>query len=123
MPNLSECVRTPKSALKDLLNTPRLRFGDESQIEALAILRLAEELLESPRVCPERDGEGEVENDEPGECDKCGHECSHCSGDGEMVECYECSGSGDVLYTRDQVYDFSARAIYGIILTSRKEAA
>ncbi len=113
--------RTPRQALRDLLDAPRLRFGDPFQIEALFILRCAEELLEIPRECPECDGTGETEDDEPGECDKCGRTCSHCSYS-TSDECEECEGSGEVPWTRDDVYDRRASIIL-TLLTERRKAA
>lgn len=101
--------RTPSEALKDLLATPRLRFGDITQIDALEILRLAEELIGLVVECRECDGTGEVDDDEPGECDKCGRLRSRCSED--VGECPECDGEGYKTWERGSVWRMRGQEI------------
>jgi Zn finger protein HypA/HybF involved in hydrogenase expression len=111
---------TPQSALDTLLAV-QLRFGNGAQIEALSVLRMAEELLDLPRACPECDGEGEIEN-APGYCSHCGRECSHCGGEGSE-QCPDCKGSGVIPWTRDHVYRLSAENIKKLLDASGWEKA
>lgn len=88
---------TPDEAITFLLALPRLTFGDAKQIEALELLRLAEELMdEPPHECSACDGFGETDG---GQCDSCGASCDHCGG-----ECRACKGVGEVTWSRDDVY-------------------
>jgi len=110
-------------ALHDLLSVPRLRFGDADQIEALFILRIAEELLETLRVCPDCDGDGEIETDGHGECSHCGRECPYCSSETEFEECSKCKSVGKITWSRDEVYALSAARIVELLAEARKLAA
>lgn len=101
---------TPAQALRFLLDS-RLQFGNAQQIEALTLLRLAEELLDlPPHECEECEGEGSSEG--PGHCDCCGRECAYCTGD---EECGECEGTGSVAYSRDHIYRFTGVQIWKLI--------
>jgi hypothetical protein len=96
--------RYPRTALRDLLAKP-LRFGDPDQIEAVFILRIAEELVGAPRECVDCDGEGVIEAWEVDrECPHCGRECSYCSDDAEDEKCRTCKGEGMGTWTREEVY-------------------
>jgi hypothetical protein len=99
----------PRECLKCLTLRP-LRFGDWEQIRAVQILSAAEDLLMSgPRQCPECLGR-EIEESEPGECNRCGRTCRHCE-DRETEECWRCKGEGEVVWTRDEVYALTAGRI------------
>lgn len=101
---------TPADALTNLLGA-RLKFGNPAQLEWLAVLRDAEELLGAPRECFVCDGTGEApEDDEPGHCDKCGRECECCAGRGSDT-CPQCGGSGQVTWDRTVVYGMHASNI------------
>ena len=93
--------RTPKEALRDLLRLERLRFGDDNQVEALFILRLAEQLIATERPCHDCNGTGEVKSGE-GFCDCCGRRCDHC--EGALEDCTNCDGGGITHWTRYEVY-------------------
>ena len=112
-------MNTPKDALDSLLAVRRFRFGDADQIAALELLRMAERLIEMPRVCPDCDGEGETDN-LGGECSHCGRACSFC-GDGSDI-CHKCKGTGATIWMRDDVYHLPAARIVALLAERRKVA-
>lgn len=86
----------------------KLRFGDPYQIRAIHWIVQAEKLIGQPRPCDWCDGTGEADG-EPGECDKCGRECTHCTDERET--CSECGGEGTRPWRRDDVYKLTHKAI------------
>jgi len=106
---------TPNMALAYLLGS-RLRFGDERQISALEVLRLAEDLIGEHHKCPECDEYGNVER-RPGHCDCCGRECEYCGG---SRVCKRCNGSGYLEWSRDQVYALRGTRIWELIEEQRE---
>lgn len=114
--------RTPAMALRHLL-AARLRFGDSSQIEALFILRKAEELLETNRECPGCEGKGEIEYHQPGHCDRCGRECACCTGTADIEECEMCKGTGETTWSHDEVYALRPDRLLQLLEKPESEAA
>jgi hypothetical protein len=63
-----------------------LRFGDDSQIEAVNFIAKAEKLADAMAACPHGCGECDKCSGS-GECDHCGGECGECGGDGVVFDC------------------------------------
>ncbi len=120
--NIITSDRSPKQALGDLLAAPGLIFGNTDQIEGLLILRLAEQLIELPRECPDCDGEGEIEFD-GGQCDRCGRDCPHCADLEDVEKCDKCEGSGEVGWSRDEVYALRISRIWELLEEHEVEIA
>ena len=106
---------TPAQALQVLIELP-LRFGDPEQIDAVTVLRCAEQLLSRPFSCRDCDGTGIIEPEEPPVCEQCGRPCPHCARTaGSQETCELCQGTGWVAWSRDAVYGMTARAIYSAL--------
>jgi hypothetical protein len=107
---------TPAECLRRLISGPLL-FGDAAQIEAIAVLRLAEAVLDQKHevTCPDCEGKGEIGSGF-GHCDDCGRRCDYCS----PRDCARCDGDGFLTLYRDEVYDMPANRLRRLILRPAK---
>ena len=117
MASIPVAIDTPKEALTYILSLPQLRFGNAGIIDALKLLRGAEELIERAESikCSDCNGTGE---DDSGHCDCCGEKCIYCGG-----ECLTCDGEGEIKLTREEVYTWDAERIYTRLFQMRGPAA
>ena len=121
MSNVITIENNAAQALKFLLSLRQLTFGDSNQIQAVSLVRMAEDLLDcnSARKCSECDGTGKVQHG-IGYCDCCGRRCDHC--DGKEETCESCYGAKYVYRSRDEVYALPGTRLWELLEQHKAES-